>query len=152
MCAGAGIGRQTREWMGQLTGVGSTAKPSICGAQHSSGPSLKVSIHCQTRNRDSWRPLVASVGILRGASSRGTKPPSLTLKGFPGCNEHWGTRVSFNSGFLGVYVQQWAFFFISRESRPPPPSHPPPPLQPRSVPVAVAHRTDSTSAALKEII
>ena len=82
--AGAGIGRQTREWMGQLTGVGSTAKPSICGAQHSSGPSLKVSIHCQTRNRDSWRPLVASVGILRGASSRGTKPPSLTLKGFPG--------------------------------------------------------------------
>ena len=23
------------------------------------------------------------------------------------CNEHWGTRVSFNSGFLGVYGQQW---------------------------------------------
>ena len=23
------------------------------------------------------------------------------------CNEHWGTRVSFNSGFLGVYAQQW---------------------------------------------
>ena len=22
-------------------------------------------------------------------------------------NEHWGTRVSFNSGFLGVYAQQW---------------------------------------------
>ena len=23
------------------------------------------------------------------------------------CNEHWGTYVSFNSGFLGVYAQQW---------------------------------------------
>ena len=23
------------------------------------------------------------------------------------CNEHWGTRVSFNCGFLGVYAQQW---------------------------------------------
>ena len=23
------------------------------------------------------------------------------------CNEHWGTRVSFSSGFLGVYAQQW---------------------------------------------
>ena len=23
------------------------------------------------------------------------------------CNQHWGTRVSFNSGFLGVYAQQW---------------------------------------------
>ena len=23
------------------------------------------------------------------------------------CNEHWGTRVSFNSGFLGMYAQQW---------------------------------------------
>ena len=23
------------------------------------------------------------------------------------CNEHWGTHVSFNSGFLGVYAQQW---------------------------------------------
>jgi len=23
------------------------------------------------------------------------------------CNEHWGTCVCFNSGFLGVYVQQW---------------------------------------------
>ena len=23
------------------------------------------------------------------------------------CNEHWGTCVSFNSGFLGVYAQQW---------------------------------------------
>ena len=23
------------------------------------------------------------------------------------CNELWGTRVSFNSGFLGVYAQQW---------------------------------------------
>ena len=22
-------------------------------------------------------------------------------------DEHWGTRVSFNSGFLGVYAQQW---------------------------------------------
>ena len=23
------------------------------------------------------------------------------------CNEHWGTRVSFNSGFLSVYAQLW---------------------------------------------
>ena len=23
------------------------------------------------------------------------------------CDEHWGTSVSFNSGFLGVYAQQW---------------------------------------------
>ena len=23
------------------------------------------------------------------------------------CGEHWGTRVSFNSGFLGVYAQPW---------------------------------------------
>ena len=23
------------------------------------------------------------------------------------CNEHWSTRVSFNSGFLSVYAQQW---------------------------------------------
>ena len=23
------------------------------------------------------------------------------------CNEHCGTRISFNSGFLGVYAQQW---------------------------------------------
>ena len=23
------------------------------------------------------------------------------------CDEHWGTRVSFSSGILGVYAQQW---------------------------------------------
>ena len=23
------------------------------------------------------------------------------------CDEHWGTCVSFNSGFLGVYAHQW---------------------------------------------
>ena len=28
------------------------------------------------------------------------------------CHEHWGTCVSFNSGFLGVYVQQWDCWFI----------------------------------------
>ena len=28
------------------------------------------------------------------------------------CNEHWGTRVSFNSGFLGVYAQQWNCWVI----------------------------------------
>ena len=27
-------------------------------------------------------------------------------------SEHWGTRVSFNSGFLGVYAQQWDFWVI----------------------------------------
>ena len=28
------------------------------------------------------------------------------------CNEHWGTCVSFISGFLGVYAQQWDFWVI----------------------------------------
>ena len=23
------------------------------------------------------------------------------------CDEHWGARVSFRSGFLSVYAQQW---------------------------------------------
>ena len=28
------------------------------------------------------------------------------------CNEHWGTCVSFNSGFLGVYAQKWDCWVI----------------------------------------
>ena len=28
------------------------------------------------------------------------------------CNEHWGTCVSFNSGFLGVYAQEWDCWVI----------------------------------------
>ena len=28
------------------------------------------------------------------------------------CDEHWGTRVSFNSGFLGVYAQQWDLWVV----------------------------------------
>ena len=28
------------------------------------------------------------------------------------CNEHWGTRVSFNSGFLGVDAQHWDCWVI----------------------------------------
>ena len=28
------------------------------------------------------------------------------------CDEHWGTRVSFNSGFLSVYAQQWGYWVI----------------------------------------
>ena len=28
------------------------------------------------------------------------------------CGEHWGTCVSFNSGFLGVYAQQWDCWVI----------------------------------------
>src|SRR5574341_575847 len=28
------------------------------------------------------------------------------------CDEHWGTGVSFNSGFLGVYAQQWDCWVI----------------------------------------
>ena len=28
------------------------------------------------------------------------------------CDEHWGTRVSFPSGFLGVYAQQWDCWII----------------------------------------
>ena len=30
------------------------------------------------------------------------------------CDEHWGTRVSFNSGFLSVYAQQWDCLVISQ--------------------------------------
>ena len=29
------------------------------------------------------------------------------------CDEHWGTCVSFNSGFLGVYAQKWDCWVIS---------------------------------------
>uniref|UniRef100_A0AC11ETS3 Uncharacterized protein n=1 Tax=Ovis aries TaxID=9940 RepID=A0AC11ETS3_SHEEP len=29
------------------------------------------------------------------------------------CDEHWGTCVSFNSGFLGVYAQRWDCWVIS---------------------------------------
>ena len=28
------------------------------------------------------------------------------------CNEHWGTHISFNSGFLGVYAQKWDCWVI----------------------------------------
>ena len=28
------------------------------------------------------------------------------------CNEHWGTRVSFNYGFLSVYAQKWDCWVI----------------------------------------
>ena len=28
------------------------------------------------------------------------------------CDEHWGTHVSFNSGFLDVYAQQWDCWVI----------------------------------------
>ena len=28
------------------------------------------------------------------------------------CGEHWGTHVSFNSGVLGVYAQQWDCWVI----------------------------------------
>ena len=28
------------------------------------------------------------------------------------CDEHWGTRVSFSSGFLGEYAQQWDCWVI----------------------------------------
>ena len=28
------------------------------------------------------------------------------------CDEHWGTRVSFRSGFLSVYAQQWDCWVI----------------------------------------
>ena len=27
-------------------------------------------------------------------------------------DEHWGTHVSFNSGFEGVYAQQWDYWVI----------------------------------------
>ena len=28
------------------------------------------------------------------------------------CDEHWGTCVSFNSSFLGVYAQQWDYWVV----------------------------------------
>ena len=28
------------------------------------------------------------------------------------CDEHWGARVSFSSGFLSVYAQQWDFWVV----------------------------------------
>ena len=28
------------------------------------------------------------------------------------CDEHWGARVSFRSGFLGVYAQEWGWWVI----------------------------------------
>ena len=31
------------------------------------------------------------------------------------CDEHWGTRVSFTSGFLGVYAQKWDCWFIRQD-------------------------------------
>ena len=30
------------------------------------------------------------------------------------CDEHWGTRVCFNYGFLGVYAQQWDCWVIDQ--------------------------------------
>ena len=44
-------------------------------------------------------------------------PMDITLFPCPGyckqcCNEHWGTHVSFNSGFLSVCAQQWDCWVI----------------------------------------
>ena len=41
-----------------------------------------------------------------GAAARGNPCP---CSGYckQCCDEHWGTCVSFNSGYLGVYTQQW---------------------------------------------
>ena len=33
------------------------------------------------------------------------------------CDERWGTRVSFNSGFLGVYAQQWDYWVVWQSPR-----------------------------------
>ena len=30
------------------------------------------------------------------------------------CDEHWGARVSFRSGFLGVYAQEWDCWVLSQ--------------------------------------
>ena len=43
--------------------------------------------------------------------------PHLDFKNYFGyykqcCDEHWGTRVSFPSGFLSVYAQQWDCWII----------------------------------------
>ena len=32
------------------------------------------------------------------------------------CDEHWGTRVSFPSGFLSVYAQQWDCWIIRQHN------------------------------------
>ena len=34
---------------------------------------------------------------------------------FQCCDEHWGTRVSFTSGFLSVYAQQWDCWVVWQE-------------------------------------
>ena len=34
------------------------------------------------------------------------------------CDEHWDTHVSFNSGFLSVYAQQWSLYFQSPKPDP----------------------------------
>ena len=49
-----------------------------------------------------WAPSSPSVGILQ--SSRLLPCPGYYKQC---CDEHWGTRVSFNSDFLGVHAQQW---------------------------------------------
>ena len=33
------------------------------------------------------------------------------------CNEHWGTYVSFNSGFLSVYAQKWDCWVVWQFSK-----------------------------------
>ena len=33
------------------------------------------------------------------------------------CDECWGTRVSFNFGFLGVYAQQWDYWVVWQSPR-----------------------------------
>ena len=40
--------------------------------------------------------------------------PIKTLNGYDKqcCNEHWGARVSFRSGFLSVYAQKWDCWVI----------------------------------------
>ena len=62
-----------------------------------------------------WKSVQFSYSVvcdsLRPHESQHARPPC------PGyckqcCDEQWGTPVSFNSGFLGVYAQQWDCWII----------------------------------------
>ena len=57
-------------------------------------------------NSFSWGPVL---GVKNKRTSRLLPCPGYYKQC---CDEHWGTCVSFNSGFLSVYAQQWDYWVI----------------------------------------
>src|SRR5574341_939401 len=55
--------------------------------------------------RMDWLDLLAAQGLSRVFSNT-------TVQKHQFCDEHWGTRVSFPSGFLSVYAQQWDCWIV----------------------------------------